>query len=100
MRGSILLGALVMLGCSSTVIDTSQFQAPCTQDTDCVAVVNGDICSPCACPHPGISASQLAKYQQDVNGLKGGCKAGTPVCAPCIAMDALCLDSACTVRPE
>ena len=90
---------------NAQLIQAANYDQSCMTDTDCVAVADGDFCSPGAgnCPNAAISKSAHAQYQADTAKTRaascyapGNC--GTEPGPCCVAgrchFDSQCFDAA------
>ena len=95
----LLAAALICSACGPQIIDPTKYDQTCTQDTDCVPVGSGDVCTPCGCASTAVNTKDIAKYRADVEALKRGCgPKSTALCAPCQQAEGACVQGACTVR--
>lgn len=82
----ILIASVPLLGAACngvTVVDVAEYDQSCTEDSDCVAVKDGDIC--CGCPNAAINKSDLDRYNDDLGTCSAQCDIGCvgdpiPVC--------------------
>ena len=81
--GCVSFAVLLALGACSTTIDANDYDRSCTEDSDCVIISVGDICS-CSCEIDAINKSDLEAYNHDRDvdcGVQcGACAGGEPVC--------------------
>ena len=62
-------------------IHAADYDRSCQRDTDCVAVVDGDLNWPCFCPSASIASSAVDAYQADlVRRRQGGIFGATCSC--------------------
>ncbi len=60
----------------------SDYDQSCTQDSDCVGIAEGDLCTEgCTdCVNAAINVRDQAKYESAVSGYAGGCNCpGVPI---------------------
>lgn len=80
---------LLVVACTGvTVVDVADYDQSCTQDADCVAVKNGDIC--CGCPDAAINKSELERYQDDLGECAAICEIGCTGAAKPVCVDKKC----------
>ena len=89
LSATLLLSAARALGCSSTIVDVTEYDQSCEQAADCVAVIDGDVC--CGCPNAAINKGDLANYQDSL----GECSAQCDIF--CEAVVVSCVDGACAL---
>jgi hypothetical protein len=91
-------------------IEASSYDQSCRSDSDCVAVSEGDVCTPCGigCTNAAINAAGLARYKADVASANAATRLGmfgTPyqcvtTCPysrrPCCASGQCHADAACS----
>ena len=47
------------------VVDASNYDHTCTQNSDCTTIPVGEICSPCQCAVGAVNKTGLQQYQND-----------------------------------
>ncbi len=86
-------GLLVSCGGGTTIADVEQYDQSCELSTDCVLVIDGDIC--CGCPNAAINESELERYQSDLGECSAQCDIG------CVDNGAaVCVDGACMLQSQ
>jgi hypothetical protein len=70
------------------------YSAACNTAADCVAVVGGDVCAPCACPSIVIATSAKSQYDHDYRAASSHCASVGPLqgatCSPCVSRPLVC----------
>lgn len=85
-------GALAVASCAHPIL-ASDFDQTCEADSDCVAVMVGEICD-CICTVAAINKSDQSDYQAAI-----GAKACGDLCSPCGELPpAACEAKKCVVR--
>jgi len=98
MRAAFFLGlGLLVTACpGTTVLDASTYDQSCTQASDCVLVVSGDVCAVCTCPNDAINAGSLSAWNTEKSRAEQWCGPRPAVaCGPCQAMTTSCVSGAC-----
>lgn len=81
----LALGLLLLAGCDST-IEADDYDRSCSDSSQCVVILVGDVCD-CACEPSAINVSSYDAYQEDRSGISCSkqCDAcfddSVPVCA-------------------
>lgn len=79
-------------GCSDEILAT-EFDQSCAADSDCAAVLVGDMCS-CSCVSGAINKGSLAEYNERRADIS--CSID---CSPCPALEpAVCKSGVCSVE--
>ena len=90
-------------GSGATIVSVSNYDQTCSQASDCVEAVVGDVCGPgcVACPNAAINMNAAAKYQADYQKAVAACVTPPQQGCPghCLAQTA-CNAGMCTVCPE
>lgn len=90
MRRALVL--LSLFACNgTTVVDVTDYDQSCQQDSDCVVVQDGNIC--CGCPNAAINRADLERYQDDLGECSEQCDIGCPG-----TMEAFCNMGTCGAR--
>lgn len=93
------LGAMLLLGCGSTVISTHGLSTTCSVDADCVAVFVGDACQVCGCANAAIALSSQAAYDKERSAAEAWCgPRPKALCAPCVETRVGCSSGTCVVK--
>jgi hypothetical protein len=73
LTGGLFLAALPLLAlaCESTVVDVKAYDQSCAAASDCVAVIDGDVC--CGCPNAAINKVDLDRYHADLGECSEQC---------------------------
>ncbi len=60
---------------SKSCLPASDYDQSCTQDSDCVGITEGDLCTEgcIGCVNAAINVRDQAKYQSAVSGFSGSC---------------------------
>lgn len=77
-------------------IRASDFDQSCTAATDCVAVFEGQICSPCGCPNAAIAKKDLQEYAS--TRAAANCPQTDIACDACAAPAVDCAAGKCAIR--
>lgn len=102
-----LFGAVLSLtaGCNTT-ISAREYGRSCAADTECVAVSDGELCSPCGggCFNAAINVTDKAKFDRDATAIRNACppRFGPQVLcdtASCVRTEAFCKAGSCDLRP-
>ena len=81
-----------------TSTDVSQFDQTCVEDTDCMAVTNGDLCG-CACANSGINIAEADAWNAHYDEVFESCDPTMmPDCAACPPVEGYCDDGTCASR--
>jgi hypothetical protein len=66
-------------------VDARNYAMGCTRDSDCVAVIAGDQCQPCACPNAAIAKSDAVLFEADRSSARAQCDPSSQRtgCEPC-----------------
>ena len=82
-------------------ITASSYNASCTQNSDCAAIFEGDVCSNCRCPNASINTQDVPKYSTDVATAIKSCASSTANTCKCTAPQVRCNTTAkrCEVGP-
>jgi hypothetical protein len=75
-RSLMVLACLVapLFACGNdTTINIDNYDRSCTVDTDCVAVLVGDVCGECGGTYGAINTSDEAREQADYDALYSSC---------------------------
>lgn len=85
-------------GATSAIIRASSFDKSCNVASDCIAIYEGNVCSPCACPNAAIASSQQGAYAAQASQLRATCGAvGDVACGPCSSTTTVCAGNRCAV---
>jgi hypothetical protein len=95
----MVFGFVVACGSSSspTAVSAGNYNQKCTQNTDCVGIYQGDVCSGCTCINAAIAQSDYNRYLSDKHTALGQCTGGTP-CGGCANQAAFCNKGTCGVE--
>ena len=78
-----------------TSTDVTQFDQTCVEDTDCMVVINGDICG-CACPNSGINIAEADAWSAHYNEIFGNCDSAMNLtCGACFPSEGYCDNGTC-----
>lgn len=79
-------------------IAAADFSQSCTVPEDCIAVVQGAPCAPCACPSAAIAKTALADYEATVRERTSQCAPRLqPPCAACMPVMTTCVQNICGI---
>ena len=64
----LLLRSICAPDGSLPLIEASNYDQSCTTDSDCIAIAEGDVCTPCGigCTNAAINVAAHARYKADV----------------------------------
>ena len=81
-----------------TSTNVSQFDQTCVEDTDCMAVTNGDLCG-CACANSGINIAESDAWNAHYDEVFESCDPTMmPDCAACPPVEGYCDNGICDIR--
>lgn len=85
-------------GGAGTQVHASDFDQTCKVASDCAAIYEGEVCTPCPCPNAAIATSQASSYQSKVTSIRATCGPMPGIACQCAARVPACAGSKCGVN--
>ncbi len=81
--GAFVLSMQAPMGCAPNgFIDKKDYNAACSKNEDCIAVIAEDLCK-CSCNYIGINKSDKAKYETASETVRKTCGTFGKTCGAC-----------------
>ncbi len=85
---AVLLVTVLLAGCSTT-LDADDYERSCGRNSDCVAILVGDMCE-CSCDMSAINILDADRYQEDRDAISCGSDCGACPGALAVCRAGLC----------
>jgi hypothetical protein len=81
------------------MVSAAAFSQSCQNDSDCIAIYEGNLCTSCICGNAAIASSESQKYSSEVGTKRQQCGSiDSNPCAPCQTKQAKCNAGRCGVQ--